>query len=588
MSLRWNLVWLVLAAVVPVLLFSGGMIVKVADQQRTIRQQDIAETAGALAHNIDTQLRETIAVLEVLGLSNALASNDLKRFDALARKVLAGQPRWANIQLLGPAGEHLVNLHVPFGQPLPPLERPDFFIGTARSGRPQVSDMAPAAIVGRPPLTVVAVPVVRDGSVPYVLAAAIDASNWETFLQGRMPTGMGAFLVDRELTIISRTVQGERFAGKKPAPAFVEAIAREPEAGLLRGATLDGVDAYGAYRKLPFSGWTVAVFMPVAAVEAPVRASLVALAVGFLLLLALSLALAWIFGHRIASSMQRLAASVRSVGGGADPLPFNARITEVREASEALQDASTLLAERLSREQAARAELEAADRAKDEYLTMLGHELRNPLAPISASLFILEQEALASEPARRALAVIGRQTEHMGRLVDDLLDVTRIATGRVALQREPVDLGQILRRAAEDHAEIAAKAGIDLAVDIPAEPVRVNGDPTRLAQIVGNLAQNAVRFTPPGGRITLALARRDDMAEIRVVDTGVGIEAELLDRLFEPFVQGGQAGARTRGGLGLGLSLVKGLAELHGGMARASSAGPGKGAEFVVSLRAIE
>jgi len=228
--------------------------------------------------------------------------------------------------------------------------------------------------------------------------------------------------------------------------------------------------------------------------------------------------------------------------------------------------------------------VEAADKAKDYFLSMLAHELRNPLAPIGAALYVLEQEKLESDAARRARTVIGRQLQHMNRLVDDLLDVTRIVRGNVDLHRETVNLTETLRSVAEDHAQIASKAAIELALEVPDEPVRVDGDPTRLAQIVGNLLQNAVRFTPAGGRIVLSLARRGASAEIRVKDTGAGIEPELLKNLFQPFVQGAQAGATARGGLGLGLSLVRLLAELHGGSAQAFSDGPGQGAEFVVSL----
>jgi signal transduction histidine kinase len=332
----------------------------------------------------------------------------------------------------------------------------------------------------------------------------------------------------------------------------------------------------------------VAVFTPVETFDEPVRAVLGQLGAGFLLLIAGTLAIAWWLGRWIASAITQLAASVQAVGRGGYPLPVDTRIREVRAATGALHGAAALLAGRLHREQAVREDLETADRAKDEYLAMLAHELRNPLAPINAALYILAEEPLSGEAARRARTVIGRQAQHLSRLVDDLLDVTRLASGKVELHREAVSLDDVLRLSVEDHAEIAARANVDFALEVPEKPVLVHGDRTRLAQIAGNLLQNAVRFTPAGGRVTVSLEQRGAEARISVRDTGTGIEPELLPRLFEPFVQGAHVAARAKGGLGLGLALVKGLAELHGGRVEAFSAGPGKGAQFIVTLPALQ
>jgi PAS domain S-box-containing protein len=228
--------------------------------------------------------------------------------------------------------------------------------------------------------------------------------------------------------------------------------------------------------------------------------------------------------------------------------------------------------------------LREADRRKNEFLGVLSHELRNPLAPIRYAIHLLERTGADTPQAERARAVIARQSEHLTRLVDDLLDVTRIARGKIDLRRTAVDLGDVVRRTAEDLRSVLDARGLELEVVVPAAPAPVNGDPTRLAQVIGNLLHNAAKFTPAGGRVTLALVRDGDAAEIRVRDTGVGIEPELLARMFEPFVQGERSLARTQGGLGLGLALVKGIAELHGGTVRAASAGADRGAELAVRL----
>jgi PAS domain S-box-containing protein len=241
----------------------------------------------------------------------------------------------------------------------------------------------------------------------------------------------------------------------------------------------------------------------------------------------------------------------------------NTDVTEQREAEQALRD---------------------ADRRKDEFLSVLSHELRNPLAPIRNSVYILNHSEPASERTRRARAVIERQVDHLTRLVDDLLDVTRIARGKIELQRGDVDVASVVRRTAEDLRSVVCAQGVELAVELPAEPVIVDGDAMRLAQVLGNLLQNAAKFTPGGGVVRLSLRALDGAAEIRVRDTGIGIEPPLLERIFEPFVQAESSLARTDGGLGLGLALVKGITVLHGGTVRAESAGAGTGAEFVVRL----
>ena len=234
----------------------------------------------------------------------------------------------------------------------------------------------------------------------------------------------------------------------------------------------------------------------------------------------------------------------------------------------------------------ARISLEESDRHKNQFLAMLSHELRNPLAPIGNSLFVLERAQPGSEQAKRAQAVIARQAAHMTRLVDDLLDITRVSSGRVQLQRELLDLAELVRRAAEDHRSSFALNGVDLDVAIPDEPVRIDGDRTRIAQVVGNLLQNSVKFTPAGGRATISVEENAALhdAVVRVRDTGVGISQEMLPRVFEPFTQADTTLDRSKGGLGLGLALVKGLVEMHGGIVSVASEGLGKGAEFTLRL----
>lgn len=230
--------------------------------------------------------------------------------------------------------------------------------------------------------------------------------------------------------------------------------------------------------------------------------------------------------------------------------------------------------------------LRDADDRRNQFLAVLGHELRNPLMPIISSLAILDRTPADSPPARRALGVIGRQVTQLTRLVDDLLDVVRVARGKIRLQRERIDLGPLVARTADDHRDVYAAAGIALDVRVPDESLPVLADPARLSQIIGNLLHNAAKFTAKGQRVLLQAERREADVALLVRDEGSGIRSEVLPHIFEPFVQADDVIARKGGGLGLGLPLVKALVELHEGRVIAESGGPGRGTTIAVYLPA--
>jgi len=244
-------------------------------------------------------------------------------------------------------------------------------------------------------------------------------------------------------------------------------------------------------------------------------------------------------------------------------------------------------ADLIQQKQAEKAQREA-DRRKDEFLAMLSHELRNPLAPIRTSIYLLERVDPNGDQAKRARDVLRRQGEHLTRLVDDLLDVTRITRGKIALQRARIDLREAVASAAEDFRTRFMECGVAFHVLLPEAGVSASADPTRLNQVIANLLHNASKYTRRGDEVELSLRLDGETAEIRVRDSGSGIDPALLAHLFEPFVQGDHSLARSEGGLGLGLALVKAIVELHGGSVRAESPGKGKGAEFVIRLPGAE
>ena len=241
---------------------------------------------------------------------------------------------------------------------------------------------------------------------------------------------------------------------------------------------------------------------------------------------------------------------------------------EHKHTEEALREANLQLAE--------------ADRRKNEFLGLLSHELRNPLTPIRNSIYILEKATPGGPQARRALAVLDRQVSHLTQLVDDLLDVTRISRGKIRLERARLDLVEVVRRTVEDHRAFLEHH--EVVLELPNDAISIAGDPTRLAQAIGNLLVNAAKFTPEKGKVSVALTRTPDSAVLEVADTGLGIDPDMLRRLFQPFAQAERSLSQSLGGMGLGLALVKGLVELHGGEVSAHSDGPDQGARFTIKL----
>jgi signal transduction histidine kinase/DNA-binding response OmpR family regulator len=229
-------------------------------------------------------------------------------------------------------------------------------------------------------------------------------------------------------------------------------------------------------------------------------------------------------------------------------------------------------------------EVQEADQHKNEFLAMLAHELRNPLAPIRNAVQILQTDTANARQIRWAREVIGRQVQQMVRMVDDLLDVSRITRGKIDLQREPVDMAAVVAAAVETSRPLIDSRRHHLTVTLPPEPARTEGDPTRLAQVIANLLNNAAKYTEEGGRIWLSVERIQGEIVVRVRDTGVGVPPEMLGRIFDLFAQVDRSLDRSQGGLGIGLTLARRLVELHGGRVEVRSDGPGTGSEFIVRL----
>ncbi|HKQ30834.1 MAG TPA: response regulator [Burkholderiales bacterium] len=255
-----------------------------------------------------------------------------------------------------------------------------------------------------------------------------------------------------------------------------------------------------------------------------------------------------------------------------------------------LEQANKALTLEIAQRERAQQALQAAARRKDEFLAILAHELRNPLSAIHNGVQIMHRQNITEPKIVWARDLLGRQVKHLTRLIDDLLDVSRITTGRIELQREPIDLSVVITRAIETTRPLVEARRHKLMVKLPSEPLCVEGDTVRLIQVMDNLLTNAAKYTNEGGTIVVSVEHNADesseepTAVVRVRDDGIGIPQSMLDQIFELFTQANPTFDRTQSGLGIGLALVRGLVSLHGGTVRATSDGPGKGSEFVVHL----
>jgi signal transduction histidine kinase/ActR/RegA family two-component response regulator len=592
MKLRSHLTVLALVTLFPLALFSTISVALFAGQERAAMKRGAIETARALMSAVDRELERAIAPLNALATSPHLDRDDLRSFYADAGRALRSQTEWLTILLASPDGRQILNLLRPLGEALPPAAERRSFERVVATGKPAVGDVVIAPVKGQHDFAV-RVPVLRQGRLKYVLSAVVRPKAMADVLaEQKLPVDWIGSIIDGGHVHVARTRAPEQFVGRKASPDLVSAVSTSAE-GWIWAHTLENLPVYAAYSRSATSGWTVALEIPAPIVEAPQRRSLMALAGGGALCVVVGVALAGVVARRITTPIAALARAAAALSRREVPLPLPpSSVRELDQLGQALEESAVLLrrevdarARLLDREQAARKEAEAANRAKDEFLAMLGHELRNPLGAIITGVHLLDRIGEREARAVRAREAIARQVEHLARLVDDLLDIARVTAGKILLERRPVDLADVASRCVNTLS--AAARTQRHAVTLAAEPAWVYADGTRLEQIVNNLVMNAVKYTPPGGAIRVTVKPEGETAVLGVEDTGIGIPAEMLPRVFDLFIQGERTLDRSQGGLGVGLSLVRRLVELHGGTASVASEGLGRGSLFTIRFPLI-
>jgi signal transduction histidine kinase/ActR/RegA family two-component response regulator len=587
--LRRRLFVLAAAAIVPLAVMAALGLLALITEERAQATRTGVEIARALATAVDGELRRSVSVLELLAGAPVLDRGDMPEFSRLVQRALATRRFWMAVNLAEPGGRPLMNTQYPGGDPLPAIVERDSFDRLVRTGMPSVGPLSKGPL-GRLAFTV-RVPVMREGQLRYVLSAVVKPDAiLEVVQRQRLPAGWVVSVFDTKAQRVARSRQHEAYLGQAPSPSLAELMNAKGEEGAAVTYSMEGERIYTAYTRLADSGWSVAIGIPPSFVEGGVRQSLIAFGGGIVLSIILGFLLALRFARTINRPIAELRAGAQSLGRGGEPGRPSTDIQEIHDVGEALAGASRELAagaaeraDLLRREQKARAIAEEASRAKDEFLAMLGHELRNPLGAIANAVRLLEHPRSDAETAVSARAIIARQVEHLARMTDDLLDAGRALTGKIALHRRPVDLAAAASaalaalRSRTEHHRVVQRL----------ETVWVDADPIRLEQILANLVVNATKYTPSGGTIRVSVRREGADAVLCVADDGAGMTPELIERAFELFVQGTSDLDRAHGGLGIGLTLVRRLAELHGGQAHAASAGPGRGSEFTVRFPAI-
>jgi signal transduction histidine kinase/CheY-like chemotaxis protein len=430
----------------------------------------------------------------------------------------------------------------------------------------------------------------RTGKVLAVVFAAMDLEGLDTFVNDiNLPPGSVLVTVDARGTIISRRPDPERYFGKKLPGATMEALADAGQRAVtLRGE--DGVERLHTVARVgapALTDYAVSIGIPTETILSAARHDQMMSLLGLAATTLLALMAAWLVGDvLIVQRMRRLMGTAECIAAG--DLDARTGIDYSREEIGNLAQALDRMAASLQKKEAARTlaerELRAADQRKDEFLAMLAHELRNPLAPISTGAHLLKLLHSDNAQITQTCSIIVRQVDHMTSLVDDLLDVSRVTRGLVSLSTHVLDLKRVIDDAAEQVRPLIAARRHRLVMDVPSVPAHVKGDHKRLVQVCANLLGNATKYTPEGGTVHLRLDTEGADWVLTVADDGIGMEPALVERVFDLFTQAERTPDRSQGGLGLGLALVMSLVELHGGTVQADSPGLGKGSTFTVRL----
>jgi signal transduction histidine kinase/CheY-like chemotaxis protein len=579
LSLRRLLILLSGIGLLPLALLGLWSVHTASQYQQREQDRAMLDQARALSSAVDAELDGSIATLASLARAPAMGAGDLRAFYDIARDQVKAQPEWLAIILADAGGKVLFRTSDPFGASAGRVTDPESLHQLLSVQRPLVGHVARGQ--GGRVAFPVRVPIRDEAGRLYALSAVIKPDRILRVVERqRVPPGSVISVIDAYGAIVARSKDHALRVAGPPSPSLAQLMRGAAPEGVGSTVNLEGEQLATAFTRVSRHGWAVAVGAARPALGPASLRGITLYGWGLGASLLACIGLASLLSTRIARSFANLQRGAAALGAGKEVEVAPSRIRELALMGQALgaaasqhaaheQERSRLLA---SLEEALAASRDAS-RVKDEFLAVLGHELRNPLSPIVASLDLMDLRADGASLRERT--IMRRQVNHLKRLVDDLLDVSRIASGKMQLELRTLNLADLVRHAA------ASRPGVPVAITAP-DAVWVEGDESRLAQVLSNLLSNAERFGDGGTRVTLtADAHR---ALLEVSDKGIGMDPELLARVFEPFYQAPQQVARITGGLGLGLAIVRKIVELHDGRVCAHSDGPGSGSRFVVEL----
>ncbi|EJN10306.1 signal transduction histidine kinase [Herbaspirillum sp. YR522] len=587
MKLRSRLALMALLALVPLLIFSALAAKRLSDGTRENAIRAMQETANATALIIDRELQGALSAVLVLSRSPLLLDEKFAQFYDQAKSTASGDSAW--VILYAPDGRQALNTRVPYGAPLLIRPSPDELPPIISAKGVHISGMVWSRALKKH-IIFIDVPVTTRSGKNYVLSQAVYADHFGVAFKERdIPSTWVVGIFDKEGMTIARSIGADQFVGKKANPDTVEAI-RLGVDSFRKHVVRGELEVYDVITHSDLSGWAVAVGVPVEEIDGQVREAGYMAAGGLLLAVFAALMGSGIVGRQLASSIETAAIASDMLGKSEELPPLRRSGTReidhlqhaIVSAAAKLKAAETKNAELLDSERTARQAAELENRRKDEFLAMLGHELRNPLSAITSAVSLLRLRVGDDPAVRRPTDIIHRQSAHLRSLLDDLLDLSRVIYGKVQLDMQPTDLAALIGGSIKNMTDTAKLSRHTFSLSTV--PVMVSADLTRMEQIFSNLIDNAVKYTDEGGSIQVSVTQGHGMALLRVADTGVGMGPELLPYVFDVFVQGDNTLARTKGGMGIGLSLIKKLVELHGGTVAAFSEGVGRGSVFEVRL----
>jgi signal transduction histidine kinase/CheY-like chemotaxis protein len=573
-----RLLLLAASGLLPLVIVLAWGIDHLIQERRSAAERSSLELSRALATAIDAEVRSIQSLLAQLGTSDELERADLRSFHLTARRT-AEQLDWRQVTLADGEGHMLFRSNQPFDELAQAPIDAATLTEVIATKKPLVTNMVPSPVDGTQTFAV-RMPVLRADQVVYVLTAVLstDVIN-KVLTRQSIPHDTVATVFDAENHRLSRSRPPYT---SSPTPSLQNLIDASGMEGTGITTTVEGDSTYTGFTRLPQSGWIVAVGTSVDTANKGMFTLLGAIGLGLAASLALALLLAWLLSRRVIEPIEQLKEGAAALGGGAPVRIPPLDIAELDDVALALQSAAHERDRSRQQTQQALRLAEDANRSKDQFLAVLGHELRNPLAPIANAVQLMSMKGDESTAQERR--IIERQLVHVTRLVDDLLDVSRITSGRLALNRKPIRIAHVLEQVVDTIQSSLFQRALSLDVETDVEDSWIEGDEVRLAQVFNNLLVNAIKFTPAGGKIAVKARRIGDDVEVDVEDSGIGVAPDDLDHIFDLFYQAPQTVERARGGLGLGLPIVRSLVEMHGGSARAMSPGPGHGTTLRVRL----